>query len=86
MLQRSPPRTSHVNALASPLSLPVCVTDERFFTAWARAPNKRLRMAFHGSAEANMDAICREGLDPRLRAGQACAWHAAQTDPCIVRR
>ena len=28
-------------------------------------------MVFHGSAEANMEVICREGLDPQRRSGQA---------------
>jgi hypothetical protein len=43
---------------------------ERFLTAWVES-NMDVRLVFHGTAEANVDAICKEGLDPVRRAGQA---------------
>ena len=30
-----------------------------------------LRLVFHGTSEANVEGICREGLDPKRRSGQA---------------
>ena len=55
----------------NPRSLPGRPLYERFVAAWSAVPDKSMRLAFHGSAEANMAAICREGLDPRRRTGQA---------------
>ena len=55
----------------NPHSLPGTPLYERFFTAWARVPNKSMRLVFHGTPEENIDAICREGLDPKRRSGQA---------------
>ena len=55
----------------NPASKPGERLYEQFFNAWGAAPLKRLRMVFHGTAEANIDAICQNGLDPSRRAGQA---------------
>ena len=38
--------------------------------AWANSDTK-VDMVFHGTPEANVESICREGLDPKRRAGQA---------------
>ena len=43
----------------------------RRVAAWRRASDRRIRIVFHGTPEANVGAICREGLDPARRAGQA---------------
>jgi hypothetical protein len=45
---------------------------DRFFAAWNGVKNQTIKLGFHGTAEANIDAICRDGLDPARRAGQAC--------------
>ena len=55
----------------NPASKPGGKLYERFFAAWASAPNKRLRLVFHGTPEANVESICSEGLDPARRNGQA---------------
>ena len=55
----------------NPHSLPGTPLYERFFAAWAHVPNKSMRLVFHGTSEENIDAICREGLDPKRRRGQA---------------
>ena len=55
----------------NPHSLPGTPLYERFFAAWAQVPNKSMRLVFHGTPEENIDAICREGLDPKRRSGQA---------------
>ena len=55
----------------NPHSLPGTPLYERFFAAWARVPDKSMRLVFHGTPEKNIDAICREGLDPKRRSGQA---------------
>jgi len=54
----------------NPASKPGGHLYERFFTAWASAPSKKLRLVFHGTPEANVEAICRDGLDPTKRSGQ----------------
>ena len=43
---------------------------ERFLTAWVET-NMKIELCFHGTPSANIEAICREGLDPRRRSGQA---------------
>ena len=43
----------------------------RFVESWQRVNTQTVKLVFHGTAEANVDAICRDGLDPRRRAGQA---------------
>ena len=55
----------------NPHSLPGTPLYKRFFAAWAHVPNKSMRLVFHGTSEENIDAICREGLDPKRRSGQA---------------
>mmetsp|Transcript_25043 Transcript_25043/g.59154 ORF Transcript_25043/g.59154 Transcript_25043/m.59154 type:complete len:443 (-) Transcript_25043:161-1489(-) len=44
---------------------------QRFVQAWERVADQTVQLAFHGTPEANIDAICEEGLDPKRRAGQA---------------
>ena len=56
---------------ANPASQPGGRLYERFVAAWAQVPCKLMRMVFHGTAEANVAAICRDGLDPNRRSGQA---------------
>ena len=51
----------------NPESQPGARLYQRFFASWTAAPLKRLRMVFHGTAEANIHAICRDGLDPGRR-------------------
>lgn len=55
----------------NPASQPGGLLYERFVAAWAQVPCKLMRMVFHGTADANVKAICRDGLDPNRRAGQA---------------
>ena len=43
----------------------------RFVTAWERVQDQTVKLVFHGTAEANIGAILRNGLDPRRRSGQA---------------
>jgi len=62
------------NSLAiwqNPKSQPGCPLYERFISAWAEVPDKGMRLVFHGTPEENIHSICREGLDPRRRSGQA---------------
>ena len=56
---------------SNPASQPGGRLYERFVAAWAQVPCKLMRMVFHGTAEANVAAICRDGLDPNRRSGQA---------------
>ena len=68
----------------NPASRPGGKLYERFFGAWSEAPSRRLRMVFHGTAEANVDAICRDGLDPSRRGtgtGQAYGPGARDRPP-----
>ena len=51
-----------------------CVGTElynRFVEAWQRVEDQTVTLAFHGTAEAKIEPICRDGLDPKLRTGQA---------------
>jgi hypothetical protein len=43
----------------------------RFVEAWQLVQDQTVELAFHGTAEVNVDAICQHGLDPTKRAGQA---------------
>jgi len=52
-------------------SLPGTPLYARFVAARKRCADKSVELVFHGTPEANVKAICREGLDPRRRAGQA---------------
>ena len=56
---------------SNPESFPGCRLYERFRQAWEAVPESGLRMCFHGTHEANIAPICRDGLDPARRAGQA---------------
>jgi len=57
----------------NPASQPGQPLFERFLAAYLdnKASDKDIQLCFHGTAEANVDAICRESLDPKRRAGQA---------------
>ena len=55
----------------NPASQPGGRLYERFVAAWAQVPCKLMRMVFHGTAEANVAAVCRDGLEPNRRSGQA---------------
>jgi hypothetical protein len=70
-LERSMQGMRVVETWHNPSSQPGGALYERFVAAWAHVPNKLMRMVFHGTAEANVQAICRDGLDPQRRAGQA---------------
>jgi hypothetical protein len=52
-------------------SQPGCPLYTRFVAAWRRVPDKSLKIVYHGTPEANIGAICRTGLDPKRRSGQA---------------
>ena len=56
---------------ANPHSMPGKPLYNRFVESWQRVPDQTVKLCFHGTAEANIDAICRDGLDPKRRAGQA---------------
>ena len=56
---------------ANPHALPGTPLYERFVAARRRCRDQRLQLVFHGTAAANVDSICRNGLDPKRRAGQA---------------
>ena len=70
-LERSMQGMRVVETWHNPSSQPGGALYERFVAAWAQVPSKLMRMVFHGTAEANVQAICRDGLDPQRRAGQA---------------
>ena len=55
----------------NPYSLPGTPLYERFVAARAQLPDKSMRLFFHGTPETNVKAICRDGLDPKLRRAQA---------------
>jgi hypothetical protein len=46
----------------------------RFASALARVPNVKLLLGFHGTREANIEAIASDGLDPRRREA-GCRGH-----------
>ena len=56
---------------ANPHSMPGKPLYNRFVESWQRVPDQTVKLCFHGTAEANIDAICRDGLDPARRSGQA---------------
>lgn len=76
----------------NPYAAPGTPLYGRFAAALRRCADKRVQLVFHGTAEANIDAICREGLDPKRRAGQAMGPGGARaraqrrrfTGPCCV--
>ena len=70
-LHESAQQLPFTDVYMNPHSLPGTPLYERFFAAWARVPDKSMRLVFHGTPEKNIDAICREGLDPNRRRGQA---------------
>ena len=62
----------HISACdANPHSMPGKPLYNRFVESWQRVPDQTVKLCFHGTAEANIDAICRDGLDPKRRSGQA---------------
>jgi hypothetical protein len=38
-----------------------------FVVSWQSVANQAVRLVFHGTPEANIEAICRDGLDPQRR-------------------
>ena len=44
---------------------------ERFVAAWERVPDKTIKLVFHGTPSENIPSICKTGLDPKRRTGQA---------------
>jgi hypothetical protein len=56
----------------NPAALPGSPLYEAFVKAHAEADDKRVTLAFHGTAEANLAPILAGGLDPARRCGQAC--------------
>ena len=62
---------------------------EAFVKARRRCADKRVQLLFHGTPEANVDAICRHGLDPRRRGnavGQALGPGGAFSVPSCPSR
>lgn len=57
----------------NPHSLPGTKLYERFVAARKRCADKTVQLVFHGTPEANVEPICRDGLDAgrRGRTGQA---------------
>jgi len=62
-------RVVHVEE--NPHARPYKPLYNRFVTAWERVQDQTVKLVFHGTAEANIGAILRNGLDPRRRSGQA---------------
>jgi hypothetical protein len=56
---------------------------EAFLQAWVES-NMAVRLVFHGTAEANVDAICAAGLDPKFRRGQAYGKGEYFADDALV--
>mmetsp|Transcript_8119 Transcript_8119/g.25365 ORF Transcript_8119/g.25365 Transcript_8119/m.25365 type:complete len:368 (-) Transcript_8119:393-1496(-) len=65
------PRIVQLEVWLNPRSYPGSELYERFVAAWGKVPNKTIRLVFHGTPESNISDICRNGLDPRRRNGQA---------------
>ena len=59
------------NVEENPHSRPGQPLYNRFVTAWERVADQTVKLVFHGTAEANIPSILRDGLDPKRRAGQA---------------
>ena len=80
-------RSSHCKALrvqrcdANPHAAPGRPLYERFAAALERVDDKRVELCFHGTPEVNVDSILRDGLDPKLRRGQALGKGGA---PCSL--
>lgn len=55
----------------NPKSQPGEPLYERFISAWAAVPNKKIKLVFHGTPADNIESICTNGLDPARRNGQA---------------
>ena len=43
----------------------------RFVAAWEKVADRTIWLCFHGTLEGNIGSICRNGLDPARRQGQA---------------
>ena len=68
---------------ANPHAAPGAPLYERFIAARRRCRDQRVQLVFHGTPSANVEAICRNGLDPKRRAGQAMGPGGA---PCLAHR
>ena len=54
----------------NPFSLPGTPMYNRFVAQWEQVSDQTVELCFHGTGEANVDAICQSGLDPSRRSGQ----------------
>jgi len=57
--------------ITNPYSLPGTPLYNRFVSKWEQVADQTVELCFHGTAEANVDAIMKGGLDPSRRNGQA---------------
>jgi hypothetical protein len=55
----------------NPHSKPFTSLYTRFVNSWQGVNDQRMELAFHGTAETNIENICENGLDPKLRKLQA---------------
>ena len=55
----------------NPWSRPGQPLYNNFVTEWQKVQDQKVALVFHGTSETNIDVICREGLDPKRRRGQA---------------
>jgi len=55
----------------NPWSRPGQPLYNNFVTEWQKVQDQKVALVFHGTSETNIDVICREGLDPKRRHGQA---------------
>jgi hypothetical protein len=64
-------RLPNMRYFENPHARPGAPLYNRFVTAWERVANQTVKVVFHGTAEQNIESICKTGLDPSLRRGQA---------------
>jgi hypothetical protein len=64
-------RLKFLNVQENPHSKPGRPLYNRFVAAWARVADQTVVLGFHGTSEENIASICRTGLDPGRRQGQA---------------
>ena len=62
---------THARLDFNPAAAPRTPLYEAFFTECKAHPELTVRVGFHGTSEANVRAICTNGLDPALRRRQA---------------
>ena len=65
-------RTLNITSLVpNPHSLPGTPLYSRFVESWNQVADQTVQLCFHGTKSTNIDAICKNGLDPNRRNGQA---------------